>query len=358
MITDQIQENYRKNREKYNYSLIDVGEIIEDLAEKGIVWVLKDIKDITKYEQIIIDFYLNEYSSKQVYDNLEEIFNSQTSKNPQVYKLPTSHLSKKQLEVIPSKKQKIYLEEKDVNNFIGYKKAKLLEEKIHVLCNSFPLYEKHHIVDQISRSSSSIKERIAKGEQKYIGEKFKQYSMAIGSAKETSAWLQISLGQKYITNEQYVDLDNLVNQIVSILTKTLCNIRENEGKSMCLPSPYTPNVKDFGAYKDALLLVKKIYEITRKREFWQEKKLQYGMRKSATSTVSNIAEAQQLYVPVKIRFFNKAIEALNGLESKLETSLMKKLFSKDEYVEVIDLMKSIRKVLLKTMGNLRKSLAS
>ncbi|RDW18782.1 four helix bundle protein [Oceanobacillus chungangensis] len=358
-VVEPIQQDYRKERERVSYSIFDIETYLKYLAEKGLIWVLKDMDDISGLEKVGIEYYLNKYRTNQIYDNLEENLNNHPSNGqPIVYPHQTIRSKKSEQEDKTKKQQQHFLEVKDVKRFIGYQQAKKLEERIYELCKSFPSFEKKHIVDQIERSSTSIKERIAMGEQRYIGEKFNQYSISIGSAKETSAWLQISLGRKYITQSQYDDLDNLANQVVSILTKTLCHLRDNEGLGMNLPNPYTPDVKKFGAYENALLLVERIYEITRHRGFWQEKTLLYGMRSCATSTVANIAEAHQLYVPVKFRFFNHAIEALSGLEGKLETALMKEIISKDSFEESIRLMESIRNVLAKRMGNLSKSLAS
>ncbi|WP_033827187.1 four helix bundle protein [Bacillus andreraoultii] len=355
-IVEQEQESYRRKREQVSFNIIDVGAYLNELAEKGLVWALKGMTDLSEPEDFLIEKYLSIYRANQIYDNLEETFNIQTlNGQPIVYHHQTFHSKKSKQEDKTKKQQTQYLEVKDVKKFIGYQKAKELEEKIYELCKSFPSYEKRHIVNQIERSSTSIKDRIAIGEQRFIGEKFYQYSISVGSAKETSAWLQISLGQKYITQGQYDELDNLANQVVSILTKTLCHLRDNEGKGIDLPNPYTPDVKKFGAYQNALLLVGRIYEITRQREFWQERDLLYGIRSCATSTVANIAEGHQLYAPVKFRFFNHAIEALSGLESKLEAALAKEIISIYILKETIELMKGIRNILTKRMRNISDS---
>ncbi|MBD8069759.1 four helix bundle protein [Bacillus sp. PS06] len=357
-VITQIQQKYRENRELKNYSIFDIDISLKELADRGLIWVLKDLKDMSDGEKILIDHYLNEYRANQIYDNLDGIPYLQPSNES-----ATTPLNQYSLNPVPVKKEKQtkkqqHLDVRDVKQFIGYKKAKELEEKIIELCKSFPSYEKKHVIDQIHRSAKSIKERIAIGEQIYIGEKFSQYSMSIGSAKETSAWLQISLGQKYITQEQYDDLDCLVNQVVSILTKTLCHLKDNEGKGIDLPNPYTPNVNNFGAYKNALLLVERIYEITRQREYWREKDLLYGMRQCSTSCVANIAEAHQLYIPKKFRFFNDSLKALQGLDSLLETSLNKGIISKETLKEIDGLRFSIRNVLTTKMSNISDEKAS
>ncbi|MGX9931506.1 four helix bundle protein [Virgibacillus salarius] len=350
---EEIQNWYRNERELSNYSIMDIGEKLKNLAEKGLIWVLKDLKDTTESERIVINYYLDKYRAVQIYDNLQHLFpiplsNSQCAITP----------SKSSKKVTPLQNQQHTLEVRDVKQFFGYKKAKELEVRIIELCKNFPSFEVNHIVNQIERSAESIKERIQIGEQIYIGEKFKQYSFAIGSAKETSAWLQMSLGQKYITQTQFEELDNMVDQVVGILTKTLTNVKEKEGKGLDLPNPYTPNVKNFGAYDNALLLVEMIYEVTRRREFWKEKDLVRKMRKQATSCVANIAEAHQLYIKKKFRFFNDSLKALRGLESSLETSVSKGITSKESLKEISELRISIRNVLSANMSNISSERAS
>src|SRR5699024_5248057 len=255
-IVAQIQGWYRNERELSNYSIMDVDDKLKYLAEKGLIWILKGMEGISNLEKVGIESYLNQYRTNQIYDNLDGTIHLQPSS--ETSSRTTSQSSPK---TVPLQKIVKTLKVRDVKQFEGYKLAKDLEEKIIEICRTYPSYDAN-IVDQIGRSAESIKKRIAMGEQMYIGEKFYQYSMAIGSAKETASWLQVSLGQKYISQEQYHELDNLVTQIVSILTRTLVNIKNKEGQGMDLPSPYTPNVKKFDAYNQALQLVERVYEVT------------------------------------------------------------------------------------------------
>ncbi|NRG47955.1 four helix bundle protein [Bacillus sp. CRN 9] len=343
-IVEQVHEWYRNERELSQYSIMDIGEKLKCLAEKGLIWVLKDLKDITEFEEIMINYYLHKYRAVQIYDNLHDLLPIPPSNNERA---STPSKSSKRITALQNPQHS--LEVRDVKQFIGYKKAKELEERIIELCKNFPSYETKHIVRQIVRSTSSIKERIKIGEQVYIREKFNRYSIAIGSAKETSAWLQVSLCQKYITETQFEELDNMVNQVVRILTKTLSNIKEKEGKGLDLPNPYTPNVKNFGAYNNALLLVERIYEVTRRKEFWKEKDLVSKMRKHATSCVANIAESHQLHIKKKFRFFNDSLKALRGLESALETSVSKGIIPGKSLKEIDEVRISIRNVLSTNM---------
>ncbi|UOQ84642.1 four helix bundle protein [Gracilibacillus salinarum] len=350
---EEIQNWYRNEKELSNYSIMDIGGKLKNLAEKGLIWVLKDLKDTTESERIVINYYLDKYRAVQIYDNLHDL-TPILSSNDEYASTP----SKSSKHIIPLQNKQHTLEVRDVQQFNGYQKAKELEERIIELCKNFPSFEFYHIVNQIERSAESIKKRIQIGEQIYIREKFNQYSIAVGSAKETSAWLQVSLGQKYITQNQFEELDNMVNHVIGILTKNLSNIKEKEGKGLDLPSPYTPNVKNFGAYDNALLLVEMIYEVTRRREFWKEKDLVRKMRKQATSCVANIAEAHQLYIKKKFRFFNDSLKALRGLESSLETSVSKGITSKESLKEISELRISIRNVLSANMSNISSERAS
>ena len=105
------------------------------------------------------------------------------------------------------------------------------------------------------------------------------------------------------------------------------------------------------------LLVQKIYEITRNPEFWNDKDLLYGMRKYATSSAANIAEAHQLYIPRKFKFFNNALEALNGLDSLLDTSISKKIVTEERLRDIRRLRESIRNILIKRLANISKEKA-
>lgn len=355
-IVEKKQQEYREKRELSNYSIFDIETCLEEFAKRGIIWILKDLSDLSNAEKILIEHYLNEYRTNQVYDCIEEIINIQPSTEvPTAISTPSTHPSATTEKHI--KKPRQILEIKDVKKFSGYKKAKELEDKIIQLCKNYPSYEVN-IVDQVERSAESIKKAIAKGEQMYIGEKFNQYSIAIGSAKETTAWLQMSLGQRYISQKQYYDLDSQIVEIVKILTTNLVNVKESKGKGINLPAPYTPNVKNFNAYKQGLLLVEKVYDLTQRKGFWSERFLQGEIRKNATSCVANIAEAHQLYIPVQFRFFNNALQALEGLDSLIGTALSKGIVNKESLKDIFRLRLSVRNILTKRMANLSKKKAS
>lgn len=58
-------------RDKSNYSIFDIESSLKNLAKNGFVWVLKDMRDISGAEAILIEHYLNKFRTNQNYDNLE-----------------------------------------------------------------------------------------------------------------------------------------------------------------------------------------------------------------------------------------------------------------------------------------------
>lgn len=338
-LVKRVLEDYWKFRERNN-DMEKIGSYLRELAEHGLIWILKGT-DICEVEKIVIEKFLIDYRAEQVYDNLEDIHYIQplmetTTNTPSPIKLPLD------ANITPIR---------NVKNYKGYKKAEELENKIYELCMTYPSFEKYQIVDQIKRSASSIKKQIASGEQYYIRNKFKHYSYAIGSAKETSAWLDISLNQSYITEYQFNELEGLIQETISILTKTLLNLKA-EASDLELPSPYTPNVRKFNAYKESIILVEKIYSLTKRKEFWNEKYSQNRLRQYAGSCLANIAEGHQLYNPTKFRFFNCALEALNGLEVMLDTALSNGIISSENQRSIVEGGTLIKKILLKTLKNI------
>lgn len=79
-IVVRIQQEYREIRDISNYSIFDIESSLKNLAEKGFIWVLKDLKDTSESERILIEHYLNKFRTNQIYDNLEDTFYQQSTK--------------------------------------------------------------------------------------------------------------------------------------------------------------------------------------------------------------------------------------------------------------------------------------
>lgn len=79
-IAEKIQHEYREMRYLSNYSIFDIESSLIRLAERGFVWVLKDMKDMSEFEKILIEHYLEKFRPNQIYDNLEDTFYLQFKK--------------------------------------------------------------------------------------------------------------------------------------------------------------------------------------------------------------------------------------------------------------------------------------
>lgn len=64
----EVQSTYRQAREEANYSIIDIECMLKEFADKGILWMLPGMKDLTDAESILIKHYLYEKREFQFYD--------------------------------------------------------------------------------------------------------------------------------------------------------------------------------------------------------------------------------------------------------------------------------------------------
>ena len=78
------------------------------------------------------------------------------------------------------------------------------------------------LVDQIRRSSQSTPQNIAEGAGKSTrADKAKHYTIARGSAMESAAHLDVMKVEELIAEEDYVEGIELLERIVSMLTKMI-----------------------------------------------------------------------------------------------------------------------------------------
>ncbi len=85
-----------------------------------------------------------------------------------------------------------------------YKEVKLYIKEIYLLASKLPPKEKYILYPQIIRAATSILLNIAEGCMKKSDAELNRFIMiAIGSASEVVAILDIFLDQKYITSSTY-----------------------------------------------------------------------------------------------------------------------------------------------------------
>lgn len=114
------------------------------------------------------------------------------------------------------------------------KKLKVLEKcmelnrMIYQLVKKFPADERYNIVSQIKRSCTSIGANITEGNsQIYKNREFSFYSISLGSLNETIYWLDVSLQNNFLSMQEYVRVNKLIEEIMKMLI-TMMKRLQNE----------------------------------------------------------------------------------------------------------------------------------
>jgi len=114
-----------------------------------------------------------------------------------------------------------------------YKKARELKIKIYELVKHFPAEEKYRLVDQLIRASRSVTANIAEGFGRFHYQENIQFCRhSRGSLFEIIDHLICSLDEKYITNEQYLNLKNDTLFVIKLLNGYILYLKNAKSKSI------------------------------------------------------------------------------------------------------------------------------
>lgn len=116
---------------------------------------------------------------------------------------------------------------KDFRSLMVWEKAHRLTLFIYKQTHSFPTDELYGLTSQIRRASSSVPINIAEGCGRGSDADFARFlQMAFGSASETEYLLVLCLELGYLTKEQYVEANLLVEEVKKMLAKLMATIRK------------------------------------------------------------------------------------------------------------------------------------
>lgn len=117
---------------------------------------------------------------------------------------------------------------KNPKNLKVLDKCMELNGMIYQLVKQFPTDEKYIIVSQIKRSCLSVGANITEGNsQIYKSKELSFYSISLGSLNETIYWLDVSLQNNYLSMQEYVRINKLIEEIIKMLI-TMMNKLQNE----------------------------------------------------------------------------------------------------------------------------------
>ncbi len=105
---------------------------------------------------------------------------------------------------------------------IAYQKAKEVVKRTYKLLKKFPAEERFAMCDQLRRASVSITSNIAEGINRFsVKDKAHFIEMSYGSLMEVSSQFEIAEELGYITTEDRMSMDNLIEEEARILSGLL-----------------------------------------------------------------------------------------------------------------------------------------
>ena len=105
---------------------------------------------------------------------------------------------------------------------IAYQKAKEVVKRTYQLLKKFPAEERYAMCDQLRRVSVSITSNIAEGINRFsVKDKAHFIEISYGSLMEVSSQFEIAKELGYISTEERMSMDNLIDEEARILSGLL-----------------------------------------------------------------------------------------------------------------------------------------
>ena len=102
---------------------------------------------------------------------------------------------------------------------VAYQKAKEVVKRTYKLLKKFPAEERYAMCDQLRRASVSITSNIAEGVNRYsVKDKSHFIEMSYGSLMEVSSQFEIAEDLGYITAEDRLSMDQLIEEVARLLS--------------------------------------------------------------------------------------------------------------------------------------------
>jgi four helix bundle protein len=117
-----------------------------------------------------------------------------------------------------------------------YRHARETAQKIFELSRKFPAQERYSLTDQIRRSSRAVKAMIAEawGRRRYKAVFVNKLDEALGEATETQSWLDDARDSKYLSDDEFSEVDSNCIVICRMLSRMI-----DRAEDFCKHSPAT-----------------------------------------------------------------------------------------------------------------------
>ncbi len=114
---------------------------------------------------------------------------------------------------------------------IAYQKAKEVVKRTYKLLKKFPSEERYAMCDQLRRASVSITSNIAEGVNRFsVKEKSRFIETAYGSLMEVSSQFEIAEELGYITPDDRLSMDQLIEEDARLLSGLLNSYKPSDSK--------------------------------------------------------------------------------------------------------------------------------
>jgi four helix bundle protein len=111
---------------------------------------------------------------------------------------------------------------------IAYQKGKEIVKRTYKLLKKFPAEERYAMCDQLRRASVSITSNIAEGVNRFsVKNKAHFIEIAFGSMMEVSSQMEIAEELGYITMEERLSIDALVEEEARLLSGLLNSYKQS-----------------------------------------------------------------------------------------------------------------------------------
>ena len=107
-----------------------------------------------------------------------------------------------------------------------FEKATTFNNLILGVVQQYPSTEKNNQIDQITRASQSILQNLENVENVSYPQQLLSLNTSLGSISECKAFLDISVMQNFISNEQYSELDNLGREILDLIIECMNQVEQ------------------------------------------------------------------------------------------------------------------------------------
>lgn len=117
--------------------------------------------------------------------------------------------------------------------------------------------------------------------------------------------------------------------------------------------------EDLECWKEARILARRVYNLTKRDVFDQDRELRWQLRAAATSSMRNIAEGFGRYsFEDKRRFFDIALGSCKEVQSQLYVALDQGYLTEDEFGEAHSRAETVARLITGSLAHLERQIVS